>query len=219
MTRFEDRLLAELRALVGTDRPADAEPAVPARQPPAGPSTAPPQVPHPRVKPRDPGRVRPRDPTRGRRARPRRRAAAGVIAAVLAAVGVVAGAVAWPHRLAVPAYAVDRNPDGSFLVTVNDLSVPTSLQQALLTDGVPVTVLALSAGRHCAQRPPTVAAPGVLVPRPDRPNALTIQPALLPPGDSVVLGVGGVPGQVVLVGMVVRGAAPACLSGVVTAPG
>ncbi|HSV66442.1 MAG TPA: hypothetical protein VLJ59_11125 [Mycobacteriales bacterium] len=196
MSSFEERLLAELRPLVGTLRPEGTDVAR--------------------------SRARPEPQPVGRRIRAllasRPRVAALALATVLVGGGMAVGTVAWPQRLATPAYAVDERPDGSIVVTLNSLSGSLGLQQTLQAAGLPVTVLAVSAAESCPAVLDTIAAPGALVSRPGRPNMLTIRRDRVPAGSTVVLGLVGGGDQVIVVGMVVHGPAPRCLGSVVTVP-
>jgi hypothetical protein len=150
-----------------------------------------------------------------------------VLLLVLAGVGV--GAVLWPRRLATPAYAVQEQPDGSVVVTVNDLSDPVGLQNALAAHHVPAAVLVLDPARPCPAPMAAVEAPGAIQGRPDHPNVLTIRPDRLPPGGIAVLGLFGGPGtagsggsgaaggsgQLAALFTVVLGPAPRCFPGAV----
>jgi hypothetical protein len=135
--------------------------------------------------PRVPGRPQPAA---------RRRIAVLLGALLLVLAGVGAGAVLWPRRLATPAYAVQEQPDGSVVVTVNDLSDPIGLQNALAAHHVPAAVLVLDPARPCLAPMSAVEAPGAIQGRPDHPNVLTIRPDRLPPGGVAVLGLFGGPG-------------------------
>jgi hypothetical protein len=209
-TRFEDRLLAELLPLVGVVQPA------------GGPLS---------------GQLRPPGPRRGRRPPTRVAALLGLLVLVLAAAGL--GVAAWPQRLATPAYAVQEQPDGTLLVTVNDLGDPRGLQALLGAHGVPAAVLVVDPAAACTTPLETVPAPGAIRGMPDHPNALAIRPDLLPPGTLAVLalsggggdrggdgGGGGAPGGAAgpqgglpsVLFAVVRGPAPRCFPGAVPVP-
>src|SRR4051812_4683219 len=108
-TTFEDRLLAELRAVVAA-RPAPAPPPSP---PPA---------------------------RRLPRARLSLAAGAATVAGVLLATG--GGGAA-------PAYAVEKQPDGSVTVEINSLRDAAGLQEKLRAAGIPAVVDYTPFGKMC----------------------------------------------------------------------
>jgi hypothetical protein len=125
---------------------------------------------------------------------------------------------------------VEEQPDGSLVVTVNDLSDPRGLQNALAAHHVPAVVLVLGpATPPCVAPLAAVQAPGAIQGRPDHPNVLAIRPNRLPPGSIAVLGLfGGTSGggtgangtagggsPLAALFVVVRGPAPRCFPGAV----
>jgi hypothetical protein len=118
-TTFEDRLLAELRAVVAA-RPAPA------------PATAP-------------------SPARGvarahRVPRARLSLAAGAAAATVAGVLLATGGGG-----ATPAYAVEKQPDGSVTVEINSLRDAAGLQEKLRAAGIPAVVDYTPFGKTCRE--------------------------------------------------------------------
>lgn len=169
-TRFENRLLAELVPLVGT-------------MPPTAPAASPPRR-----------RDRTGQSVAGLPPRPRSRRIAVLGGLVLILViGVAAAVAVWPHRLATTAYALEQLPDGTLVVTVNDLSDPGGLQRALAEHHVRAAVLTVDPAVPCSEQARSVPAPGAVQGRPDRLNELLIRPALLPAGGTLLLGLSGVP--------------------------
>ncbi|GAA1706430.1 hypothetical protein GCM10009765_64840 [Fodinicola feengrottensis] len=70
----------------------------------------------------------------------------GGVAAALIAVG----AVAVIETTATPAFAVDKNNDGSVSVTINKLSDAEGLQRQLIAAGVPTVAKYLPLGKKCS---------------------------------------------------------------------
>lgn len=153
----------------------------------------------------------------GRRGSARRLVVLGC--ALLLAVGAaVLVAALWPQKLA-SAYAVESQADGSVLVTVNDLSDPTGLQDVLTSADVPATVLVVSPGQRCAEQVHTVPAPGAIVGQPGQANVVTIRPDAIPAGSRALLGLARVDGgQIVTLFTVVDGPAPSCFPGSAPVP-
>jgi hypothetical protein len=135
-------------------------------------------------------------------------------AGTLTAMAGLATAALWPHRLAA-AYAVESQPDGSVVVTVNDLSDPVGLEDLLVADKVPATVLVVRPGAECPQRVAnTVPAPGAIQGHPGARNIVTIRPRALPAGSRAVLGLTQTEdGQITTLFTVVDGPAPSCFPG------
>ena len=83
------------------------------------------------------------------KARPRRK-----MVLALGATGVLAatGAVVVPSLLGSgPAYAVERDPDGSIRVYIHDYRDPKGLQQRIEAFGVPAAIDYLPAGQNCRE--------------------------------------------------------------------
>jgi hypothetical protein len=188
--RFTDRLLEELLPLVGNPKQA---------------------MPPPR------SRTDFELTRRVTRSGPARRLAVLASALLLTFGGAVLVAALWPQQL-VAAYAVEPQADGTVLVTVNDLSDPTGLQNLLTSDKVPATVLVVQADEPCTEQAHTVPAPGAIVGQPGQANVVLIRPAALPPGSRAVLGLTQQAGAVLTLFTVVDGPAPSCFPGSAPVP-
>jgi len=80
--------------------------------------------------------------------RRRRRLTVALVAAVVLVAG---GAVAGPALLSSPAYAVERDPDGSIRVYIRDYRDPEGLQRRLAAFGVRAAIDYLPAGADCRE--------------------------------------------------------------------
>jgi hypothetical protein len=116
-----------------------------------------------------------------------------------------------------PAYAVERNPDGSVTVTRPDLFEPWQLQEDLTAAGVPARVV-LRAPR-CWDADGVLADQSALqgVPQPPVPDEemFRIRPDLIPPGAFVLVSIIDVPPtppdvRIMSLGVVVATAVPDC---------
>ena len=91
----------------------------------------------------------------------RRRRRAGIAGtAVAAAAAAVAIALIGGADPASPAYAVERQPDGSVEVVINSLSDASGLQAELRAAGVPAVVDYVSPGKACREPRGRIASPG-----------------------------------------------------------
>ncbi len=172
-TQFEDRLLAELMPLVGSM--------------PAQPVASPRLREERRRGQAWGGRALGRPAPVGLPARPRR-VAVLIGLALIVVVGTAVGVAVWPRQFATPAYAVEEQPDGSLVVTINDLSDPAGLERALTEHHVRAVVLAVDESVPCTDRAQTINPDGSVRGRPDRPNIVQIWPARVPKGGTVLLG-------------------------------
>ena len=141
------------------------------------------------------------------------------LTAVAAGVALVSGALAvgLGRDGPPPAYAVERNPDGSVTVTRPDLFEPRQLQEDLTAAGVPARVV--------LRAPSCWDADGVLadqsalqdLPQPPVPDeeVFRIRPDLIPPGAFVLVSIIDVPPtppdvRIMSLGVVVATAVPDC---------
>jgi hypothetical protein len=200
-TQFEDRLLAELRQLVA-ERPAP--PVIPPAE------------------------------RAGRAGGPRRRRTRVVLGSVTAT-AVIAGAVlaatwSWGGGVT-PAFAVDREPDGTVTVKINRLSDAEALQSKLREAGVPAVVrYATTSGQVCrAPGKPAVApdsgpvhASGSVSAGPGHPATFSITRNMVGPGETLLMSVSdGKPGPQTVGMTVVKGSVSTCTlkDGPAPAPG
>jgi hypothetical protein len=120
-----------------------------------------------------------------------------------------------------PAFAVTQNPDGTFDVTLSDLSDLPALNQKLAQDGVPVTAVPIStscSATGAIDNPSGEGMPSTQAGR-EATNLVTIDPSQIPSGDIGVLGASQTAsGQVELVFGETTPPAPSCLNSAAFTP-
>jgi hypothetical protein len=189
-TQFEDRLLSELRQLVA-ERP------VPPVTPPAE-----------------------RAARAGRaRRRPTRLVIGSVTATAVAAGAVLAATWSWGGDVT-PAFAVDRQPDGTVTVKINRLSDAQGLESKLRAAGVPAVVhytatpgkICRAPGKPAAARPTgPVHASGSISAAPGHPASFSITRDMVRSGQTLLMTVSGdKPGPQTIGMAVVNGPVSSC---------
>jgi hypothetical protein len=139
-------------------------------------------------------------------------AAAAVVAAVV--IGLSTGGSG-----PAPAYAVTKNPDGTVNVTIDELAAAPSASNALTAMGLPIRAAAVEEACHTDQRRYRMIPEPQANPQPiftpflsAGVNGVRIDPARIPPGDTLLLGVReAAPRTILLEVSLYRGAAPSCL--------
>jgi hypothetical protein len=161
-----------------------------------------------------PGPVAAVRPT-GRRRRPTR-----FVVGSVAATAVVAGlvlAATWSDNVS-PAFAVDRQPDGSVTVTVKRLSDAQGLERQLRAAGIPAVVNYAPAGKAC-RGPGTPARVRGLGPvhagavgsaAPGQPTTFHLSRNMVPPGETLLMTASGANGPTSVGVAVVKGRVSSC---------
>jgi hypothetical protein len=154
------------------------------------------------------------------RVRPLRRRGPIAALGLAIAAGIAALVIGLAHNAGTSAYAVVTNPDGTVTVTIREIegAAPASDRLAMLE--VPVRVAPVTAGcpvtreqLPSVQLPPSEARK-IYAPEPG-PDGFSarIDPAAVPPGDTVLLTAREVrPGFVLLRELLIEGAAPSCVA-------
>jgi hypothetical protein len=145
-------------------------------------------------------------------ARRRSRRAPLLAAAVVLIVAVMVGVLTLSAGTsAPPAYAVSRNGDGTINVTIDELAGVAGANTQLTELGVAARAVAVEQGCISAARP--VAITPTLYAQMAHPEGqgVTIQPAAIPSGDTLVLAVHALSGAVALSVGLYHGAPPTCL--------
>jgi hypothetical protein len=138
---------------------------------------------------------------------------ASLLAAALALViAVIVGVLALTAGTsAPPAYAISRNGDGTIKVTIDELAGVGGANSELDELGVDVKVVAARQGCASAARPIAITPTTYAQMAHPEGQGVTIQPAAIPAGDTLVLAVHAVGAAVALSVGLYHGAAPTCL--------
>ena len=136
--------------------------------------------------------------------------------ALVVAGAMIAAALILTAGTSPPAYAVSENSDGTVTVTINELLGVSGANAELVRLGVRATVARVEPGCNASANlvpgPPPLATKMV---HPDRPGVMTIDPSLIPPGDTLRISAerlsSGPPAAVGLGIALYRGPAPACV--------
>jgi hypothetical protein len=114
-----------------------------------------------------------------------------------------------------PAFAVTKNPDGTFAITLSDISDLPALNQKLAQDGVPVTAVPIStscSATGAIKNPSSEGTPSASAGHQETTNLVTIDPSQIPGGEIGVLGASQTAsGQIELVFGETTPPAPSCL--------